>query len=77
MALIVDDLLTLPFKGFWGIFKEIHKYVDRELNDVNYWQQKLLELQVQHETGEIDTVQFEAQEKAIVYRILEIQEQSA
>mgnify|MGYP006292481941 CR=1 FL=1 len=74
MAFIIDDILSLPVKGLIGIFKEIRDYADRELNDINYWQHKLLELQLRHEMGEIEEQEFKLQEKEIVHRISEIQE---
>lgn len=51
--LLIDDLLSLPFKGFLGIFKKIHEMADRELNDEAYLQGKLLELQLLYEMDEI------------------------
>ena len=74
MALLVDDILTLPFKGIIGIFKELQKYVDRELNDQEYWQTKLLELQLKYEMDEIDDNEYKKNEKEIVAKIKEIQE---
>ncbi len=74
MAFIIDDILSLPVKGIIGIFKEIHNYADKELNDIDFWQQKLLELQLRYEMGEIEELEFKQQEKDIVQRISEIQE---
>jgi hypothetical protein len=73
VAFLIDDMLTLPVKGLLGIFKEIHKYVDRELNDITHWQKKLLELQLQYEIDEIDEDQYKILEQEIVERISEIQ----
>ena len=75
MALLVDDILTLPFKGLLGIFKELQKYVDRELSDKEYWQRKLLELQLKYELGEIEEEEYKVQEKKIVEKIQAIQEE--
>jgi len=74
VAFIIDDLLALPMKGIFGIFKEIHKAVDQEMNDIHYWQRKLLEAQIQYETNEIDVEQYAILEENIVTRISEIQE---
>jgi Gas vesicle protein G len=52
--LLVDDLLTLPFKGLYGLFQEICVMADRETGDEGYIQQKLLELQLLFEMDEID-----------------------
>jgi len=77
VAFLIDDLLGLPAKGLFGIFKEIHQAVEQEMNDVQYWQRKLLELQIQLETDEIDMDQYTVQEEDIVNRISEIQERQA
>lgn len=74
MALIIDDIVGLPVKGLFGIFKEIHKAVEQEMNDVHYWQKKLLEAQIQLETNEIDFEEYAILEEQIVTRISEIQE---
>jgi len=73
MAIFIDDLLVLPVRGLLGIFKEIHKAVDEELNNVTYWQRKLLEAQIKLETNEIDMEQYVVLEEQIVSRISEIQ----
>jgi hypothetical protein len=77
VAFLIDDLLGLPAKCLFGIFKEIHQAVEQEMNDVQYWQRKLLELQIQLETDEIDMDQYTVQEEDIVNRISEIQERQA
>jgi hypothetical protein len=77
VAFIIDDLLALPARGLLGIFKEIHKAVDQEMNDVQYWQRKLLELQIQLEINEIDAETYAIQEEKIVNRISEIQERQS
>ena len=51
--LLVDDLLVLPFKGLFGIFRKIHEMADREFTDEAYIQGKLLELQLLYEMDEI------------------------
>jgi hypothetical protein len=52
--LLIDDLLTLPFKGLYSLFEEICVMADRETSDEGYIQQKLLELQLLFEMDEID-----------------------
>lgn len=74
MALLVDDILLLPLKGLVGIFKELQKYVDRELNDKEYWQRKQLELQLRYELGEINDAELTKGEAEIVEKIKAIQE---
>jgi hypothetical protein len=56
--LLLDDLLTLPFKGLYSLFQEICVMADRETSDEGYIQQKLLELQLLFEMDEIDVVEY-------------------
>lgn len=51
--LLIDDLLALPFKGLIGVFEKICEMADRELNDEGYIQEKLLEIELLYEMGEI------------------------
>ncbi len=51
--LLVDDLLALPFKGLFGIFRKISEMAEREFTDEGYIQEKLLELQLLYEMDEI------------------------
>ncbi len=59
--LLVDDLLALPFKGLFGIFRKISEMADRELSDEAYIQDKLLELQLLYEMDEIDEEEYDRQ----------------
>jgi len=59
--LLVDDLLALPFKGLFGIFRKISEMADRELSDEAYIQEKLLELQLLYEMDEIDEEEYDRQ----------------
>jgi len=56
--LLVDDLLALPFKGLFGIFRKIGEMADREFTDEAYIQEKLLELQLLFEMDEIDEEEY-------------------
>ncbi|MBC8234044.1 gas vesicle protein GvpG [bacterium] len=76
MAFLIDDILKLPFKGFTGIFKEIYKVADQELNSKEALQKKLQELQMRLEMGEISEEEYEEQEEAILDR-LEVLEEAA
>ena len=62
MLLIDDLLLWLPIKGFFGIFEKIHEMAERELHDEAYLQEKLLELQLRYEMGEIGEEEYSQQE---------------
>jgi len=67
--LLIDDLLTLPLKGFFGIFKKIHEMVERELSDETYIREKLMDLDMRFESGEIDEEALIDQERALLSRL--------
>jgi len=67
--LLIDDLLTLPLKGFFGIFKKIHEMVERELSDETYIREKLMDLDMRFESGEIDEEALREQERALLARL--------
>ena len=69
MALLVDDILMMPFKGFIGVFKEIYKIADEELNSKEALQKKLLGLQMRLEMGEISEEEYTEQEAEILDRL--------
>jgi len=59
--LLIDDLITLPFKGLIGVFEKIYEMADREQNDEGYIQEKLLELQLLYEMDEIGEAEYTVQ----------------
>ncbi len=67
--LLIDDLLTLPLKGFIGIFKKIHEMVEQELSDETYIRGKLMELQMRFESGEINEKTLIEQERYLLARL--------
>ncbi len=75
--LLIDDLLSLPFKGFLGIFKKIHEMADRELNDEAYLQGKLLELQLLYEMDEIGEEEYGQRAAELEARLNAIREAEA
>ena len=66
---LIDDLLTLPLKGFFGIFKKIHEMVEQELSDETYIRGKLMELQMRFESGEINEKTLIEQERYLLARL--------
>ncbi len=72
--LLVDDLLMLPVKGLFGIFKEIQKFADRELTDRETLQEKLLNLQMQFELDEITEEEYAEREEYILDRLKALDE---
>ncbi len=67
--LLIDDLLLLPVKGFFGIFKKIHEMVEHELSDEDYIRERLMELQLRFELDEISEEEYTKQEKELMARL--------
>jgi hypothetical protein len=66
---LIDDLLLLPVKGFFGIFQKIHEMVEQELSDENHIRERLMELQLRFELNEIGEEEYNQQEKNLLARL--------
>jgi hypothetical protein len=66
---LIDDLLLLPVKGFFGIFEKIHEMVEHELSDEDYIRERLMELQLRFELNEIGEEEYNQQEKELLARL--------
>lgn len=72
--LIIDDLLIwLPAKGLCGVFKEIHKLAEAELNDTSKLKEELLRFQTMYELDQITEEEYQKRENEIMARLNEIQ----
>ena len=73
MAFLLDDLLLLPLtgpvSGFKWIMRTIQKMADEELMNDQPWKERLIELQMQLELGEISEDDY-VREEAIVFQAL-------
>lgn len=73
MAFLLDDILLLPIKGpingFKWIMRTIQKMADEELMNDQPWKERLIELQMRLELGEITEEEY-VQEEAIVFQAL-------
>jgi len=73
MAFLLDDILLLPIKGpiagFRWIMSTIQKMADEELMNDQPWKERLIELQMRLELGEL-TEQEYASEEAVVFQAL-------
>lgn len=67
--LLIDDILLLPVKGFFGIFKKIQEMVEQELSDENYIRERLMELQLHYELDEISDEEYNRREKELMQRL--------
>lgn len=73
MAFLLDDLLLLPIKGpiagFRWVMSTIQKMADEELMNDQPWKERLIELQMRLELGEITEEEYVAEE-AVVFQAL-------
>lgn len=69
--LLIDDILLLPVKGFFGVLKKIHEMAEQELSDENYIRERLMELQLRFELDEISEEEYHRQEKELMQRLNE------
>jgi hypothetical protein len=73
MAFLIDDILLLPITGpiagFRWVLRTIQKMADEELLNDQPWKERLIELQMRLELGEIGEEEF-AREEAEVFQAL-------
>ncbi|HKR62249.1 MAG TPA: gas vesicle protein GvpG [Thermoanaerobaculia bacterium] len=73
MAFLLDDILLLPITGpiagFRWVMNTIQKMADEELMNDQPWKERLIELQMRLELGEISEEDY-TREEAIVFQAL-------
>ena len=73
MAFLLDDLLLLPIKGplagFRWVMKTIQTMADEELMNDQPWKERLIELQMRLELGEIGEDEY-VKEEAVIFQAL-------
>lgn len=73
MAFLLDDILLFPLKGpiagIKWVMRTIQKMADEELLNDQPWKERLIELQMRLELGEISEEDY-VQEEAIVFQAL-------
>ena len=72
--LLVDDLLMLPFSGLGLILRTLAKVAEDEYTDDAPVKERLLELQLKLESGEVSEEQYAREEAAIIRELREIKE---
>ena len=72
--LLVDDLLMLPFSGFGFILRTLQRVAEQEYTDDQPVKERLLELQVKLEAGEITEDQYAREEARILAELRDIQD---
>lgn len=73
---LIDDILALPFKlpvgGVKWVFKQIQTMVDAELMNDQPWKERLIELQMMLEVGDITEEQYVEEEKVVFQALRDI-----
>jgi len=76
MAFLLDDILLLPIKGpiagFRWIMTTIQKMADEELMNDQPWKERLIELQMRLELGEISEEEYTVQEAEVFQALRDI-----
>jgi Gas vesicle protein G len=71
--LLIDDLLLLPISGFKFIFRTLQKVAEEQYTDDAPVKERLLELQVELENGDISEEDYIQQEAAILKELRAIE----
>ena len=71
--LLIDDLLFSPLTGFKFILKTLERIAEEQYTDDAPLKERLLELQVQLEGGDLSEKEYVKQEAAILSELREIQ----
>jgi cytochrome c-type biogenesis protein CcmH/NrfG len=71
--LLIDDLLLMPISGFKFIMRTLAKVAEEQYTDDAPVKQRLLELQVALESGDISEKEYVKQETEIIRQLREIE----
>ena len=71
--LFVDDLLMMPFSGFNFILRTLQKIAEEQFTDDAPVKERLLELQLKLEAGEVSEEEYAAEEADIIRQLREIE----
>lgn len=76
MAFLLDDILLLPITGpiagFRWVMNTIQKLADEELMNDQPWKERLIELQMRLEVGDISEDEYVAEEQVIFQALRDI-----
>jgi len=76
MAFLIDDILLAPIKlpvaGFNWILKQIQTMANEELLNDQPWKERLIELQMMLEVGDISEADYAEEEKKVFQALREI-----
>jgi hypothetical protein len=71
--LLIDDLLMLPISGFKFVFRTLQRVAEEQYTDDAPIKQRLLELQLELESGEISEKEYVKKEAAILRELRELE----
>jgi hypothetical protein len=71
--LLIDDLLALPLSGFSFVLRTLQKVAEEQYTDDAPVKERLLELQLKLENGEIGEEEYAEEEAAIIRELREIE----
>ena len=71
--LLIDDLLLLPISGFKFIFRTLQKMAEEQYTDDAPIKERLLELQLELESGELSEEEYVKEEAAIIRQFRDIE----
>lgn len=71
--LLIDDILLAPITGFQFILRTLAKVAEEQYTDDAPLKERLLELQVRLDSGEINEEEYAAEEAEILRLLREIQ----
>ena len=69
--LFIDDLLMMPFSGFGFILRTLQKLAEDEFTDDAPVKERLLELQLKLESGEVSEEEYADEEAEIIRQLRE------
>ena len=76
MAFILDDLLLLPIRlpvaGFNWVLRQIQTMANEELLNDQVWKERLIELQMMLEVGDITEEEYAVQEQQVFQALRDI-----
>ncbi|HSB75736.1 MAG TPA: gas vesicle protein GvpG [Terriglobales bacterium] len=72
--LLIDDLLLSPLTGFKFILRTLQRVAEQEYTDDAPLKERLLELQVKLEEGQLSEAEYVAEEAVIIRQLRQLQE---
>jgi hypothetical protein len=70
---LLDDLLSLPFSGFNFVLRTLQRVAEEQYTDDAPIKERLLELQLKLESGELSEDEYVRQETEIIRQLREIE----